>query len=201
MMIKVCGLTDNESSHQIAALNAVDFLGFIFYKNSKRFTEKTIDSQQKYKVGVFVNEESAKIIDLVSEHQLTHIQLHGNETADFCKNLLTNAVKLKAFGIATRDDFDATKSFENSVDYFLFDTKTSDHGGSGKQFDWTILDAYTGETPFFLSGGIGPESIEEIKQIKHPKLVGIDINSRFEIEPSVKDFNRIKSFVEEMKTI
>ena len=199
MMIKVCGLSDNESSRQVASLNGVDCIGFIFYNGSKRYTENTISSKQKNRVGVFVNENATQIIELVKQHQLTHVQLHGNETVEFCANLTINALKMKAFGISKREDFQHVYAYEKSVDYFLFDTKTIEYGGSGQQFDWSILEAYTGNTPFFLSGGIGPESVAAIKQIQHPKLIGIDINSRFEVEPGIKDFNQIQLFVDSIQ--
>lgn len=194
MIIKVCGLTDNESSRQVAALPGVDYLGFIFYENSKRFTQTSIDTNKK-KVGVFVNASADYISEQIKKHSLDVVQLHGNEAPELIKKLPTHVKVIKAFGIAIEADLEATKAYENIVDYFLFDTKSESHGGTGTVFEWQTLNAYKGSTPFFLSGGIGLDLTERLKHFSHPKLAGYDLNSRFETEPKIKDPEQIATFL------
>ena len=194
MIIKVCGLTDNESGRQVATLDGVDYLGFIFYEGSKRFTTETFDSGKK-KAGVFVNASADYIIQQIEKHGLDVVQLHGNESPELIAQLPKSVTIIKAFGIATEADLEATKPYENRVDYFLFDTKSDSHGGTGTAFNWQVLDAYTGDTPFLLSGGIGLNSVETLKQFRHPKLAGYDLNSRFEVAPKIKDPEQIATFI------
>lgn len=196
-MIKVCGLTDNGSSRQVTALGNVDYLGFIFYEGSKRFTDTTFDSDKK-KVGVFVNSSAEYITQQIEKHSLDIVQLHGSETTELIAQLPANIKIIKAFGIAKEADIEATKPYENLVDYFLFDTKSDSHGGTGTAFNWKLLEAYTGSTPFLLSGGIGMDSVDNLKQFSHPQLVGYDLNSRFETAPKVKDATLIAQFLKEM---
>jgi phosphoribosylanthranilate isomerase len=151
-------------------------------------------------VGVFVNEEVDKILSTAKKYQLDAIQLHGKESIETCQKIKDSGlICIKAFSIEKEIDFEATKAYESYVDYFLFDTKTSAHGGSGQKFDWTMLDKYVGETPFFLSGGISYEDVLKIKHLTHPKLYSLDINSRFEIEPGLKDIQVVKHFFDQMK--
>ncbi len=194
MKIKVCGLTDNESGRTIAQLPEATHLGFIFYEKSPRFTTTTFKTS-KAKIGVFVDAEISRIMELVTEHELTGVQLHGSETPEFITQLPENLVKIKAFGISTADDLKQTQQFEGLVDYFLFDTKTTDYGGSGNSFSWTILEHYKGETPFFLSGGIGLDSVQEIETFQHEKLAGFDLNSRFERNPKDKNVSQLQHFI------
>jgi len=201
MIIKVCGLTDNESSTQVAKLDGVDYVGFIFYDGSRRFTECTLTTD-KQKAGVFVNATVEYITEQVVKHKLDIIQLHGNESPEFI-GLLPKGIKIiKAFGIATEDDLEATHLYEGLTEYYLFDTKSDSHGGTGTHFNWQVLDAYKGSTQFLLSGGIGLESVEKIKHFKHPQLAGYDLNSRFELSPKVKDPRQIATFIKllNMKT-
>jgi len=197
-MIKVCGLTDNESSRLVADINGVDHLGFIFYEGSQRFTTTSFDTAKK-KVGVFVNASAGYIIKQVAQHKLDVVQLHGNESPDFIKQLPEGFKIIKAFGIATEADLEATKAYEKLVDYFLFDTKSERHGGTGIVFNWHILDNYNGNTPFMLSGGIGPDSILALQEFSHPKLAGYDLNSRFEVAPKQKDPTAIANFLKVLK--
>lgn len=194
MKIKVCGLTNNESGRTISQLPEVTHLGFIFYEKSPRFTTTTCKTS-KAKIGVFVNAEISRIIELVTEHELSGVQLHGTESPEFIAQLPENLVKIKAFGISAIDDLKQTDQFEGLVDYFLFDTKTKDYGGSGKQFDWKILEHYHGKTPFFLSGGIGLDSVSEIELFRHEKLAGFDLNSRFERNPKDKNVSQLQHFI------
>lgn len=196
MKIKVCGLKNNPASVAISQLPFIDYLGFIFAEQSPRFTEETVSSLNKQRVGVFVNASLETILFTAKKHQLTVIQLHGDETPELCRELKNHFQVIKAFGIDKTVDFESLSVYESAVDTFLFDTKSEQRGGTGIPFDWALLDRYQGSTPFFLSGGIGVESISEIQQFKHPFFAGIDLNSRFEIQPGVKDIERIQSFIQ-----
>lgn len=202
--IKVCGLTTPDNIERIAALD-VDMLGFIFYPPSPRcILGKTSPLQMvmlgagKKKVGVFVNETLAKVCDTANLYRLDMVQLHGQESPEYCQLLRIKFGILKAFPIASAADFEATKTYEGVCDYFLFDTKGPSHGGNGFAFDWTVLEAYTGNTPFLLSGGIAPDDVEKIEALKHPKLEGVDLNSRFETSPGVKDPNLLTPFIQQL---
>lgn len=189
----------------IAALKP-DFMGFIFYLKSPRFVGALDDEMVQYAksqgiepVAVFVNASLLTMIQIVDLYGFTHIQLHGNETPEVCSALKEKGIKvLKAFSIADISDLKATQAYDQCCDYFLFDTKTSIPGGSGCQFDWNILNAYTGTTPFFLSGGIGPDDVEQIRNVHHPMFFGIDVNSRFEIQPAQKDAELLKIFIDQL---
>jgi len=175
-----------------------DYIGFILYDKSKRFvsdfTQIEIPSSVK-KVGVFVNETIEEIIEKVNQHTLDFVQLHGNETSEYCEKLAAKNIKIiKAFSVDENFDFSAIKTFEKHVSLFLFDTKGNNYGGNGIKFNWELLQNYTGKTPFLLSGGISINDAEEIKNFKHPAFLGIDINSGFELEPGLKNINEIKEF-------
>ena len=174
-----------------------DFMGFIFYNKSKRFFDQTdlVLSDKINRVGVFVNEEIEEIKEKIIKFKLDFVQLHGNENVDFCKSLKPSVKIIKVFKINNTFNFNTTKNFEEVSDYFLFDTKSDLHGGSGIKFDWNILKNYNSKKPFFLSGGINLEDIIEINKIKkiHP-LIGVDINSKFEFENLKKDVDKIKLF-------
>ena len=164
MQLKVCGLKYKENIEQVAALRP-DYMGFIFYPQSKRFVgddfKMPMISPEIKKVGVFVNATAGYIIEKIDKHGLDFIQLHGNESASFCE-VMSHLVKvIKAFGIDDNFDFNVLASYKNSCDYFLFDTKTTEFGGSGKQFNRDVLKNYTHDVPFFLSGGIGLEEVEK----------------------------------------
>ncbi|MNL06707.1 N-(5'-phosphoribosyl)anthranilate isomerase [compost metagenome] len=202
--LKICGMKLPDNVQAVAALKP-DYLGFIFYRGSKRFIDgltpsfvRNLPSGIK-RTGVFVNEELNKVAELATLYGLNAVQLHGEEPVKYCialKGLLADhGVQLiKAFGVDEHFDFNQLKSYENVVDYFLFDTQTPDHGGSGKTFNWKLLDKYTLDKPYFLSGGIGLDSIEQIKNIKDTRLYAIDINSRFELAPGLKDIDKLKEF-------
>ncbi|MCK3683244.1 phosphoribosylanthranilate isomerase [Maribellus sp. YY47] len=182
----------------------VDLLGYIFYEPSSRFVGQHPDSglfnSDMPKVGVFVNENAFEILGLAKNLDLDYIQLHGKENPKTCAMLRKQGLKvIKAFSVDDSFSFETTQAYEKEVDYFLFDTKTKLHGGSGEKFNWKILNKYTGYKPFFLSGGIGPDDAEEIQKIDHPKLTGIDLNSGFEDEPGRKNIEKLKRFIEELK--
>ena len=143
-----------------------------------------------------MNASLETILVTAKKHQLTVIQLHGDEPPELCGELKSHFHVIKAFGIDKDIDFETLSRYESVVDTFLFDTKSEQRGGTGIPFDWALLDRYQGSTPFLLSGGIGVESISEIQQFKHPFFAGIDLNSRFEIEPGIKDIERIQTFIQ-----
>ncbi len=182
-----------------------DYLGFIFYKPSKRYVDGLLPSFVKdlpagiKKTGVFVDEQLVKVAELATLYGLNAVQLHGSESAAYCRELRELLADygieiIKAFGIHVSFDFAVLYAYETEVDYFLFDTQTPQHGGSGKAFDWSLLDGYKLAKPYFLSGGIGPESIDELHKIKDPRLFAIDINSKFEVAPGLKNIDKLNDF-------
>lgn len=198
MKIKICGLRDNFL--EVAALKP-DFLGLIFYEKSPRFVPQNVDNQLKQKtfgsqkVGVFVNESEEKILKIIKEFNLDFVQLHGNETPDFCEKIREKIPVIKAFGVSSKEDLLAAQKYYQSVDYLLFDTKTSGFGGSGRKFDWSILNEEEIQKPFLLSGGIDLDVLDEIKTLKIKNLVGVDLNSRFEISPTLKDIEKLQKAI------
>ncbi|MDG1331441.1 MAG: phosphoribosylanthranilate isomerase [Crocinitomicaceae bacterium] len=197
MLIKVCGM---QSAKQVAELDQiVDFIGFIFYEKSKRFVRSTPVVENALKTGVFVNAPVAEVNDCIENESLNVVQLHGNESPEMCANLTEKAKIIKAFGVDEGFNFNKTQAYAECVDYFLFDTRTKLHGGSGRQFDWSLLSNYDGSTPFFLSGGINPDALESIKKLEHPKLIGIDLNSGFEHAPGYKNISELHQFIKELQ--
>ncbi|WP_300659689.1 phosphoribosylanthranilate isomerase [Fluviicola sp.] len=198
MKLKICGCSAEQFYPGLFDLDEVDYFGFIFYPGSPRYVEHT-PGISKEKVGVFVNASSGFIHQKIKEEALNVIQFHGNESAKEIRKIKTNVTKWKALGIQNTSDFEACKVYEGIVDAFLFDTKSPHYGGTGKSFDWGILEEYTGETPFFLSGGISIGHADRIRKIQHPKLIGIDLNSRFEIAPKHKNVPLIETFIKQLK--
>tara|TARA_Y100000389_G_scaffold48640_1_gene43938 strand:- start:208 stop:810 length:603 start_codon:yes stop_codon:yes gene_type:complete len=200
MKLKVCGMKFSENIAEIESLKP-DFMGFIFYKKSKRFfnESKIILNDKINRVGVFVNQEMNEVFDNVKKYKLDYVQLHGEEDIKYCLSIKSFCKVIKVFKIDDTFDFNTIKKFENVSDYFLFDTKTNLHGGSGKKFDWKILKNYNSKKNFFLSGGISEDDVEEIKKIKkiHP-IIGIDINSKFELPSLKKDREKIKSLIKKI---
>lgn len=204
MLIKVCGMREAENIREVAALG-IDWMGFIFYGKSPRAV--SIDSCSAFagelpvkKIGVFVNASQREMMETADACRLDYLQLHGNESPDDCYALHKRGYALiKAFSVATADDLRQTADYEGRVDYFLFDTKCNGYGGSGRQFDWSLLSTYQGETPFLLSGGIHPGSAEAIRRFAHPRFAGIDLNSGFETKPGLKDIHSLITFINELK--
>jgi phosphoribosylanthranilate isomerase len=199
LKIKVCGMKFTANREAVEKL-PVDFLGFIFYPKSKRFVGENTDpglfTSAKTKVAVFVNENAFEILGLAKNLGFDYVQLHGKENPKTCQLLKDQGLKvIKAFNLNEDFDFMSLKNYKKSVDYFLFDTKTDLPGGSGKKFNWEILEKYQGNVPFFLSGGIGTEDAEAIRKLQHPQLFGIDLNSGFEDEPGVKNIEKLKEFI------
>ena len=196
-------MRDAENIREVEALG-IDLMGFIFWPKSSRYvSERPNYMPTKCKrVGVFVDEDIKTIKKIADEYALDYIQLHGSESPEQISHLLTFSPShlhiIKAFNIATKEDLEATKSYEGIVDYFLFDTKGPSVGGNGAKFDWTVLADYVGETPFLLSGGIGPDDAEHIHAIHHPRCIGIDLNSRFETVPAIKNVAALRRFLSQL---
>ena len=200
MKVKVCGMRDAENIRKVEALG-INMMGFIFYPKSSRYvSNRPAYLPQKCKrVGVFVDATIEDIRLHIVDYSLDIIQLHGHESTDFIRSLRSlcgdSIAIIKAFNIATKEDLEKAVPYTGLVDYFLFDTKGPSAGGSGEKFDWSVLEAYNGDTPFLLSGGIGPDDAERILDYHHSKCIGIDLNSRFEIEPGIKDIVKLKTFL------
>ena len=200
MIIKTCGMRDADNIRAVSELG-IDWMGFIFWAPSSRYVSEKpsfLPTRQK-RVGVFVDARIEEVKSKADEYALDLIQLHGSESPAFCEWLKANSRQqlIKAFNIATQEDLEQTIPYEGLVDYFLFDTKAKMVGGNGTQFDWSILSAYQGNTPFLLSGGIGPDDAEKVRNFHHPQLAGIDLNSRFELSPALKDIEKLKQFITE----
>jgi len=175
-----------------------DYMGFIFYENSKRFVGNDFSISYEFphairRVGVFVNEEVDTILKQVSRHKLDYVQLHGNELPEDCEALIERVGVIKVFSIDNQFDFNSTKAYQPFSDFFLFDTKTESYGGSGKTFDWSLLKKYDQQIPFFLSGGLSSENIESVEELKDMNLHAVDINSGVETAPGLKDIPKINS--------
>lgn len=207
MMTKVCGMRDAQNIRDVESLG-VDWIGMIFWPKSKRYVAEVPSYLPEHlkKVGVFVDSTLDDILQHISDYQLDIIQLHGQESPDFAKALKPHTI-IKAFNIEKADDLLQTEKYEGIADYFLFDTRKPlrevggwlPPGGTGEKFDWSVLTAYQGKTPFLLSGGIGPEDAESVRSFHHPRCIGIDLNSRFESEPGFKDINQLKTFINKLR--
>ena len=200
--------TAKTSLAAVAALQP-DFLGFIFYPKSNRYVgqELNADSLKNLppsikKVGVFVDAEYEDIMEMVEKYELDMVQLHGNESPELCAELSEDTEVIKVFSIG-KDTVSIDKliaPYDNVCDYYLFDTAVKGNkGGTGEKFDWKKLAGAKIEKPFFLSGGIGPDDGAIIKKFKHPDFFGIDVNSKFEKEPGVKDMGLVLGFIKNMK--
>jgi len=206
MIIKICGMKQPSNIAEVAALQP-DLMGFIFYPKSPRYAEPLdIDRLSALpksirKIGVFVNETLENILTTVYKYQLDGVQLHGTENVTDCKALRdAGLLVIKAFSIADATNFKVTPTYEGACDYFLFDTKTEAYGGSGRKFDWSVLEAYRGKTPFLLSGGIAADDAEAVQAIEHPQFAGIDLNSKFETSSGLKNVELLNDFLKEIRT-
>ncbi|PSL17916.1 phosphoribosylanthranilate isomerase [Dyadobacter jiangsuensis] len=200
MKIKVCGLRQQDNIEQVVALQP-NFLGFIFYEKSPRFVGEELNEeyirsipQSIKKVGVFVNTNPGHILNMVKKYDLQYVQLHGNEMPDICRSIRQKGVSvIKAFSIDEKFNFAMLNNYKSFCDLFLFDTKGENPGGNGTAFDWKLLSKYDNEKPFLLSGGIGLDNIEEIITLSQTlPIYGIDVNSKFETEPGVKDIAKLE---------
>ncbi len=180
----------------------IDYMGFIFYEKSKRNITEIVQTQNHkiQRVGVFVNEKIEVIKEKIIHHQLDVVQLHGDETPEFCKEVKALYVEvIKVFSVDDEFDFKITTKYTRNCDFFLFDTKGKERGGNGITFNWEILQKYDGLRPFILSGGIGPQSIESIKILNHDKLFALDLNSKFEDQPALKNIEKLKTFINDLR--
>lgn len=212
----------NQNPFEVAQLHP-DYMGFIFWEPSSRYFEGDMPQlpQSIKKVGVFVDAPLEVVLEKVSQYRLDAVQLHGKESSEYCRNLrhaelvpasqknkfstpldLTNLEIIKVFSIKDDFDFSVLKDFESVCDYFLFDTKGKLPGGNGYTFDWSILEHYPSTKPFFLSGGIGLDSVEKLKEFLNSPVsrycLAIDVNSKFEIEPGLKNITSLKTFINEL---
>ena len=205
MIIKVCGMRDADNIRAVAK-TGVNWMGMIFWPRSLRHVADLSAANAIpcgiESVGVFVDQSCEDIIDIAEKCRLDVIQLHGKESRESILALrgrLRKGVRLmKAISVGATDDIGKASEYEDIVDYLLFDTKCTTVGGSGKQFDWSVLDEYNGSTPFLLSGGIGPDDAEAVSLFRHPLMMGIDLNSRFETAPAYKDVEKLSSFINEI---
>ena len=210
MNIKVCGITQFKQLQQLEALN-IDYAGLIFYKDSSRYMGDKLSGKQVKeadfdlkKVGVFVNPSYSELLDAIDEYGLDIVQLHGNETPEMCEELSAEVEVIKAFRIAGDDSINIDEMvmpYDAACDFYLFDTAglKESFGGTGQQFDWGVLKKAKIEKPFFLSGGIGPDDAQKVKSFSHPDFFAIDINSKFESAPGVKDMAAILKFLQGFK--
>ncbi len=213
LKLKVCGMKYQDNINQVADLQP-NYLGFIFYDKSARFIQDIIPQVPNTikKVGVFVDADLSEVIDKINMHKLQAVQLHGKESPEFCRQLMAKYHSvpkgigkseesleiIKVFSIKDEFNFDNLKPYEDVCDYFLFDTKGKLPGGNSYAFDWNVLKNYSSTKPFFLSGGIGLDQIENIKQFQNSEAskycYAIDVNSKFEIEPGLKNIEELKEF-------
>ena len=211
-------MRDADNIRDISALG-VDMIGLIFYPPSPRYVQQFSSGagiipdyapdmgKTPLRVGVFVDDMPQNIVTRGYNYKLDYIQLHGNEPRETLENLratIDHDIKpkikiIKAISVSSAEDIKKYKEYVGAADLFLFDTKCKTVGGSGEQFDWQVLQAYDGDVPFLLSGGIGPDDAERIKNFHHPKCIGIDLNSKFEIEPALKDVEKLKQFLVKVK--
>jgi phosphoribosylanthranilate isomerase len=207
MKLKVCGMTETENILQVGQL-LPDYMGFIFYDKSPRDASEVLKKETVLKlpstvkkVGVFVNPSRLEVIQKISRYQLDLIQLHGEETPEFCEELKMYVPIIKAFGVDESFDFDQTREYDRVCEHYLFDTKSARRGGSGKRFDWKLLFNYSGKKSFFLSGGIGVQNAKSFPEMvrRFPLLQSIDVNSHFETEPGIKDVPKIKKLMQVLK--
>ena len=211
-------MRDADNIRDISALG-VDMIGLIFYPPSPRYVQQFSSGagiipdyapdmgKTPLRVGVFVDDMPQNIVTRVYNYKLDYIQLHGDEPRETLENLratidpdIKPKIKIiKAISVSSAEDIKKYKEYVGPADLFLFDTECKTVGGSGEQFDWQVLQAYDGDVPFLLSGGIGPDDAERIKNFHHPKCIGIDLNSKFEIEPALKDVEKLKQFLVKVK--
>ena len=228
MKIKVCGMRNAGNIAELQKLD-IDFMGFIFWPKSPRYVQQipsraglipdlpSLDGERIKKsethdkriltVGVFVDDMPQNIVTRVYNYHLDYVQLHGSESAVMIDNLRRTLIPdiapnikiIKALSIKDKSDLQKWHEYDGHVEMFLFDTKCKCAGGSGEQFDWYVLEAYDGNIPFLLAGGIGPDDAKRIKNFHHPMCLGIDINSRFETEPGMKDIQKLKLFISQLQ--
>lgn len=203
--LKVCGMRDGENIRQLIELQP-NYIGFIFYEPSPRFVGEDLDQElllsiprQIRKVGIFVNSNFDHILKTVRKYGLDWVQLHGQESPEFCRQLRSKGIGIiKAFAIGPDFNFRQLNNFKPHCDFFLFDTQGAAPGGNGQTFDWQLLEQYDNEKPFFLSGGLELKHLDSLPALSHLNLHAIDINSRFEVSPGMKDITQIKELIDRL---
>lgn len=206
MIVKLCGVKTKNNFKDLPKI-PLDMIGLNFVPSSPRYVEDNqtmtylVEHLPKEikRVGVFVNEDLEEVEWRHASFTLDYIQLHGDEDLTYCTEAKKIGKLIKVFRIDKDFDFATTKPYESIASYFLFDTKTMDYGGSGEAFDWQLLDRYTGQKGFLLAGGIGPDDVAEVRKLKHPQLIGIDINSQFEYVIGNKNMAEVFDFVQKIK--
>lgn len=204
--LKVCGMRDAENVLGVAALQP-DYMGFIFYPKSPRFVGEDFQVPESFptaikKVGVFVNETAEKMLAIAHTLQLDYLQLHGNESVEVCATIKQAGIGvIKVFSVEDDFDFAVTKPYQSSVDFFLFDTKGKYYGGNAQVFDWTVLNRYDQQVPFFLSGGITPDNVTNIAALENMNLHALDVNSGVEIQPALKSIEKLNSFIAQVSIL
>lgn len=206
MKIKVCGMRDVYNISEVASLNP-DYMGFIFYPPSPRYCSNLnpdfvkLLSPDIISVAVTVDVSEDDIVGLVEKYGFKAVQLHGKETPELCNRLRRRGIKVfKAISVKGTESVECIRNYEGSVDLFVFDTATVSKGGSGKKFEWSILESADIHTDFLLSGGIGPEDVENVLRFHHQHLIGVDLNSRFEVAPGIKDVGLLRRFIGQLAT-
>lgn len=205
MKIKICGMRDPRNIREVSLLSP-DYMGFIFYPRSRRYAGQLSPAgiadlpESVRKVGVFVNLPVKDVLSTCKHMGIRMVQLHGDESPDYCKRMKDRGLYvIKAFGVGKADVFKGMPAYYDSCDLYLLDTSGVGYGGTGKQFDWKRLDEYVQEKPFFLSGGIGPTDAERILDLDHPQFFGVDLNSRFETKPGIKNRDELAGFIQKIR--
>lgn len=207
MKLKVCGLNNPNNINELITLNP-DFVGFIFYTKSIRYVASNITFNDLQnipdhiqRVGVFVNEDIELVELIFHQYKLDYVQLHGDEDQAYCTKLFLKRIPIiKAFRMDQSFNFRKCDSYAPFCSYFLFDTKGEKYGGNGTKFKWSLLNDYDLKIPFLLSGGIQLKDVDQINQLTYGRLMGVDINSGFELEPGIKDIEKVKQFKQLLKT-
>lgn len=202
LKIKVCGMKVPQNIDELVQL-PIDYIGFILYDKSKRFIGNEVTAaaignipDSIKKVGVFVNASADYINEKIKSLKLDCVQFHGSESPELCREFFGKTIVIKAFGVNDQFDFSIIHPYKDCCDFFLFDTKSPDHGGTGVKFNWEILEQYDNEKPLFLSGGIGVDDYPEIKKLAWLNIHALDLNSKFEIEPGLKNIALVKRFID-----
>ncbi len=202
MELKICGLRDN--FFEVVTKAKPEFAGLIFYPPSPRHVGNMLDAERvrqmesgTKKIGIFVNESPKRILEIAKAYKLDGVQFHGDEpTAELERIKKEGLLVFKALRIAEKADFDTAEDYADIVNYFVFDAKGTGYGGNGIRFDWSLLETYTLQKPFLLSGGIGLEDLSLLQGVAHPQLVGIDVNSGFEVRPALKSIPKLKKLID-----
>lgn len=203
MLIKVCGVADDTCLTELQ-YSGVDLIGLIFYPGSPRYAVDKVDPLIASRItnadlaGVFVNASEEEVIEFAKKYSLKVLQFHGDESPKYCSSFLKHYTVIKSFGISGVDSFNKCDDYEGCCDFFLFDTSGHERGGTGKKWDWRALEFYGGATDFILSGGISINDQKQLVTITNPLFAGVDINSRFEITPGVKDIKMVNVFTDSL---